>query len=73
MLIKLYVKYDELKRFIVDKYPYFFIDEYQDTSERVVNILNEIAKYSNKITHPVFVGYFGDSAQNIYDTGIGGK
>lgn len=66
-------KYDELKRFIVDKYPYFFIDEYQDTSERVVNILNKIAKYSNKITHPIFVGYFGDSAQNIYDTGIGEK
>lgn len=66
-------KYDELKRFIVDKYPYFFVDEYQDTSELVVSILTEIVNYSNEINHPVFVGYFGDSVQNIYDTGIGVK
>lgn len=64
-------KYDELKRFIADKYPYFFVDEYQDTSEMVVSILTEIANYSNEIKHPVFVGYFGDSVQNIYDAGIG--
>ncbi len=64
-------KYDELKRFIADKYPYFFVDEYQDTSENVVSILTEIVNYSNEIKHPVFVGYFGDSVQNIYETGIG--
>ena len=64
-------KYDELKRFIADKYPYFFIDEYQDTSELVVSILTEIMNYSKEIKHPVFVGYFGDSVQNIYDAGIG--
>ena len=64
-------KYDELKRFIVDKYPYLFVDEYQDTSEIVVSILTEITNYSNEINHPIFVGYFGDSVQNIYDTGIG--
>lgn len=66
-------KYDELKRFIADKYPYFFVDEYQDTSEMVVSILTEIVNYSKEIKHPIFVGYFGDSAQNIYDTGIGVK
>ncbi len=66
-------KYDELKRVIVDKYPYFFVDEYQDTSEIVVSILTEIANYSNEINHPAFVGYFGDSVQNIYDEGIGIK
>lgn len=64
-------KYDELKRFIADKYPYFFVDEYQDTSELVVGILTEIVNYSKEIKHPVFVGYFGDSVQNIYDAGIG--
>lgn len=66
-------KYNELKRFIIDKYPYFFVDEYQDTSEIVVSILTEIANYSNEIKHPVFVGYFGDAVQNIYDAGIGIK
>ena len=49
------------------------MDEYQDTSEIVVSILTEIVNYSNKINHPVFVGYFGDSVQNIYDAGIGIK
>jgi DNA helicase-2/ATP-dependent DNA helicase PcrA len=66
-------KYNELKRFIIDKYPYFFIDEYQDTSETVVKILTAIEDYSKNINHPVFVGYFGDSVQNIYDEGIGIK
>ena len=70
---KIICKYDELKRFIIDKYPYFFVDEYQDTSEIVVSILTEIVNYSNKINHPVFVGYFEDSVQNIYDAGIGIK
>lgn len=68
---KIICKYDELKRFIADKYPYFFVDEYQDTNELVVSILAEVVNYSNEINHPVFVGYFGDSVQNIYDTGIG--
>lgn len=66
-------KYNELKRFIIDKYPYIFVDEYQDTSEIVVTILTEIANYSNEINHPIFVGYFGDCVQNIYDAGIGIK
>lgn len=68
---KIISKYNELKRFIIDQYPYFFVDEYQDTSEEVINILAEITNYSNEINHPVFIGYFGDSAQNIYDEGIG--
>lgn len=66
-------KYNELKRFIIDKYPFIFVDEYQDTSEIVVTILTKIANYSNEINHPIFIGYFGDSVQNIYDTGIGIK
>ncbi len=68
---KIISQYDELKRFIADKYPYFFVDEYQDTNELVVKILSEVEEYSLKIKHPVFVGYFGDSVQNIYDKGIG--
>lgn len=48
------------------------MDEYQDTNEIVIRILSEIENYANEIKHPIFVGYFGDSAQNIYDDGIGG-
>lgn len=64
-------KYDDLKRFIADSYPYFIVDEYQDTSVHAVNIISNIQKNSVVIGHPVVVGYFGDTAQNIYDTGIG--
>ena len=47
------------------------MDEYQDTSENVVRILNILHKHSKKIKHPFFVGYFGDNVQSIYEDGIG--
>ena len=64
-------EYDLLKRFIVDSYPYFFIDEYQDTDEKVIAIMKLLKDYSKQINHSIYVGYFGDSVQNIYDSGIG--
>lgn len=70
---KIISKYDKLKRLIADRYPYFFIDEYQDTNEVVIRIITEIADYSNEINHPIVVAYFGDSVQNIYDKGVGSQ
>ena len=64
-------KYPVLKRIIVDQFPYFFIDEYQDTSNKVVEMMNSLLEYGIKINHPVMVGYFGDEMQNIYDRGVG--
>lgn len=64
-------KYNQLKRTIIDKYPYIFIDECQDTNENVVKIFTTLEEYSKKIKHPFFIGYFGDAVQNIYDDGIG--
>lgn len=64
-------EYDELKRFIIDRYPYFFVDEYQDTNEKVIEILSLLNEYSKKIKHNIFVGYFGDVIQSIYDKGVG--
>lgn len=63
--------YDLLKQIIIDKYPYIFIDEYQDTNEKVVVIMNYLQKYAKKISHDIFIGYFGDTAQNIYNSGVG--
>lgn len=65
------LKYDTLKQIIIDKYPYIFVDEYQDTNPYVIDILSSLIEYSKEINHPFCVGYFGDSAQNIYDDGIG--
>ncbi|APQ61938.1 ATP-dependent DNA helicase PcrA [Paenibacillus polymyxa] len=63
--------YDLLKQIIVDKYPYIFIDEYQDTNLNVVVIMNYLQNYARKIAHSIFIGYFGDTAQNIYNSGVG--
>lgn len=64
-------RYDLLKKIIIDKYPFIFVDEYQDTSEKVIRILSMLDQYSEKISHPCTIGYFGDSAQNIYSDGVG--
>jgi len=59
-----------LKRIIIDQYPFILVDEFQDTSPFVVEILALVDNFSgNKCT----IGYFGDTCQNIYDTGIGGN
>lgn len=69
--LKIIQKHKLLQQIIIDRYPYFLIDEYQDTSEQVIKIMSLLSKHSLEINHPFFVGYFGDSAQNIYDSGIG--
>ncbi|WP_161951424.1 UvrD-helicase domain-containing protein, partial [Streptococcus suis] len=59
-----------LKRLFSDRYPYVLVDEYQDTDEKVVNIIDSIREYSNSKQNFV-VGFFGDSLQNIYGSGVG--
>ncbi|MDA2323963.1 Gabija anti-phage system protein GajB [Bacillus cereus group sp. Bc177] len=71
--LKIIEKYDLLKQIIMDKYPFVFIDEYQDTDEKVVLIMSYLEQYAKKIGHNIFIGYFGDTAQNIYDGGVGSE
>ncbi|MFT6559611.1 UvrD-helicase domain-containing protein [Sneathiella sp.] len=56
------------QRILGQKYPYFFVDEAQDTFEQVVTALNKVCA---KDGLPI-VGYFGDPMQQIYDQGTGG-
>src|SRR5690625_96257 len=60
-----------LQRIIIHKYPYFFVDEYQDTHPFVVKTLNILDQYAQKHNESFFVGYYGDRIQHIYDYGIG--
>lgn len=60
-----------LKQIICDAYPFILVDEYQDTDLKVVKTLNYLDEYSQKIKHDIFVGYYGDIKQNIYNTGVG--
>ncbi|MCL2591786.1 MAG: AAA family ATPase [Defluviitaleaceae bacterium] len=55
-------KYPLLLKIFADKFHYFFIDEYQDT----VDVLIDICVRANK-EHGMTVGLFGDSMQAIYE------
>ena len=64
----MFEKYSKLCDILKDNANFIFIDEYQDTSEEVANIfLNHI----NKSKKENIIGFFGDSMQSIYDSGIG--
>lgn len=71
--LKMIERHSRLRQIIIDQYPYFLVDEYQDTSENVIKILDLLDKYSKKIGHNFFVAYFGDSVQSIYEDGVGNK
>ena len=62
-------KYPKISRIISDKFPYIFVDEYQDTNEKVVETLIEKLLPSNE--DKLVIGFFGDSMQKIYNDGVG--
>ncbi|MDV3576830.1 hypothetical protein CMU79_02555 [Elizabethkingia anophelis] len=65
----LFENYPLLTSIIAQKYPYIFIDEYQDTSvDTVQTLVDYLLKRSER---KVILGFYGDSHQKIYDTGIG--
>lgn len=64
---KLFSSYEIIKKIIADSYPYIFIDEYQDTDEKVIKIFLDYLSANIFLT----IGLFGDKMQKIYDTGIG--
>lgn len=65
---KMFEKYERLCSIVKDKYPFIFVDEYQDTNPMVVKILLEYMEKSNKSN---VVGFFGDAMQSIYDGSVG--
>jgi len=56
-----------LQKIMVQKYPYVFVDEAQDTFAEIVTALNTLCSGSSL---PI-VGYFGDPVQQIYDKRAG--
>lgn len=65
---EMFKKYPKLCDILNDKYSFIFVDEYQDTSPLVIDIL---LKYLQKSKHRNIVGFFGDSMQSIYEKGVG--
>jgi len=64
-------KYQNLQRILVDKYPYIFVDEFQDTNENVIKLLKLLFDYSKEKNKNFLIGYFGDAYQKIYSDGVG--
>lgn len=60
-------KYSALTKIIQDTYPIIFVDEYQDTNSKVIDLLLEYLKPRTSI----LFGFFGDYMQQIYDDSIG--
>ena len=65
--------YPKLCEIVKSRYPFILIDEYQDTSRLVVEIMLMALSPSVKAPNalPCIVGFFGDAMQSIYDEGIG--
>lgn len=63
----LFQKYEVLGRILQDKFDFIFVDEYQDTHPKIIEILLKLLPARKKST----IGLFGDSMQSIYDDGIG--
>ncbi|WP_426482673.1 UvrD-helicase domain-containing protein [Chryseobacterium sp. R2ACT005] len=65
----LFENYSLLASIVAQKYPYIFIDEYQDTSlDTVQTLIDFLLKRNEK---SIVLGFYGDSHQKIYDSGIG--
>jgi len=62
-------QYPKIAKIVSDKYPYIFVDEYQDTEPQTVSLLleNLLRLQLGKMT----LGLFGDSMQKIYTKGVG--
>lgn len=65
---KMFGKYKKIADILKDIADCIFIDEYQDTSPLVADILLKHLEQSDKKN---VIGFFGDSMQSIYDDGVG--
>lgn len=60
-------QHEILRKVVGQKYPYFLIDEAQDTFPSVIEAINKVCEGENL---PI-VGYFGDLMQQIYEKRLG--
>lgn len=57
-----------LSRIVAVQYPFILVDEYQDTSDKVISIL---LSHVLKSETPPVIGFFGDKWQSIYSNVVG--
>ena len=61
--------YPKLRDVVKGSYPFILIDEYQDTSALVIEIL--LHSFDEDDKRRTIIGFFGDTMQAIYDDGVG--
>ncbi|MGB3345456.1 MAG: ATP-dependent helicase [Aequorivita sp.] len=66
---RMFQNYELLTSILASKYPYVFVDEYQDTAPETIKALLDFLLPRNK--EKIVLGFYGDSHQKIYDTGVG--
>lgn len=57
-----------LSKVVAARFPFIFVDEYQDTDPLVVTTLLD---HLLKTDQPPLIGFFGDKMQSIYQGGVG--
>jgi len=65
----MYESYPLLTEIVSAKYPYVFVDEYQDTAEETIFCLIDCLLKRN--SGKAVIGFYGDSHQKIYNYGVG--
>ncbi|TDR28994.1 UvrD-helicase domain-containing protein [Hydromonas duriensis] len=66
---EMFKKFPKLCLILKSAYPFILVDEYQDTSKNVIEILLDFLPQQEQIK--CVVGLFGDAMQSIYDDGVG--
>lgn len=61
LAIQLLNKHPQIYDYIIARFPYFFVDEFQDSLPPIIDFITELGKRG------VVVGVVGDKAQTIYD------
>lgn len=64
----MFSEHEMLCKLAAARFPFIFVDEYQDTDPSVVAILLDRL---TKVDTPPTLGFFGDKMQSIYEDGIG--
>ncbi|MBU2998132.1 ATP-dependent helicase [Cellulophaga baltica] len=66
---RMFSNHNLLTTILASKHPYILVDEYQDTAPETIYSLLDFLLPRNK--EKIVIGFYGDSHQKIYNTGIG--
>jgi len=69
LALRMFQNYELLTDILSSKYPFLLVDEYQDTAPETISAF--LDNLLNRHKEKVVLGFYGDSHQKIYDTGVG--